>query len=42
MVTHENVDERVDEIMSSPAVQFNYAVSERGKIIYPKNSGDAL
>ncbi|KAL5968769.1 Gag-Pol polyprotein [Taenia solium] len=41
MVTRENIDECVDEIMSSPTVRFNYAVSERGRTVYPKNAGDS-
>ncbi|EUB62987.1 Abhydrolase domain-containing protein 8 [Echinococcus granulosus] len=40
MVTRENIDERLDEIMSSPPVQFNYSVSERGKTIHPESLGD--
>uniref|UniRef100_A0A0R3WNF1 Small ribosomal subunit protein mS26 n=1 Tax=Hydatigena taeniaeformis TaxID=6205 RepID=A0A0R3WNF1_HYDTA len=40
IVTRENIDERLEEIMSSPIVQFNYAVSERGTIVHPKSSGD--
>ncbi|VDK25490.1 unnamed protein product [Taenia asiatica] len=41
MVTHENIDECVNEIMSSPTVRFNYVVLERGRIVHPKNSGNS-
>ncbi|CDS41873.1 conserved hypothetical protein [Echinococcus multilocularis] len=40
MVTRENIDKRLDEIMSSPPVQFNYSVSERGKTIHPESLSD--
>ncbi len=35
MVTHENLESRLDEILSSSPIDFNHAVSERGKPIIP-------
>nr|CDS31722.1 mitochondrial ribosomal protein S26 [Hymenolepis microstoma] len=37
MVTRENIDSRVDEIMSSEPVNYNHAVNERGKAVFSES-----